>query len=194
MAQYEAYETGVEVNGRTVLAVIDGVPTAFEQKARRILRENGIEDPEPNGWYPQQAWLDGFAEIDESIGGAALNQIGKSIPENADWPDDVDTLVGGLESIDEAYQMNHRGGSIGYYDTEAIDATTVRVECKNPYNCAFDEGIIKATAMKFADSGIPSVTEVGSECRENGGEKCLYEVIFSASSGPSHVASASDRL
>jgi hypothetical protein len=178
MAQYEAFETGVEVNGKTALSVVDGVPSAFEQKALDILADNGIEDPDPESWYPQQAWLDAFAEIDERIGESTLNQIGKSIPDNAEWPAGVESVVGGLESINEAYQMNHRGGDIGHYDAEVKDDTTVHVECKNPYACAFDRGIVEATAREFIDSAVATISEIGDECRADGGDVCLYEVSW----------------
>lgn len=178
MTQYDAFERGVEVNGKTVLSVVEGVPSAFEEKALRILAENGIENPDPESWYPQQAWLDAFAEIDERIGESTLNQIGKSIPDNAEWPAEVDSVTGGLESINEAYQMNHRGGGIGHYEAEIIDDTTVHVECRNPYACAFDKGIVKATAKEFVDSGVPTVSEIGDECRADGGDACLYEVSW----------------
>ena len=178
MAQYEAFSGGGEVNGDAVLSVVHGVPEAFEQKARRILAENGIDDPAPDEWYAQQEWLDAFAKIEDDTGKPTLKQIGTSIPENTDWQEDAGSVVEGLVAINEVYQANHRGGDVGYYAINPIDDTTVQVECKNPYACAFDEGIIKATAMKLADSCVPSVTEIGDECRTDGGDKCLYEVSW----------------
>jgi hypothetical protein len=45
--------------------------------------------------------LDAFKEIDETVGDATLKKIGESIPENADWPEQTETVVEGLDSIDE---------------------------------------------------------------------------------------------
>lgn len=178
MAQYQAFDENVEVNGRTVLSVVDGVSAAFEGSALEILAENGIVDPDPNEWYPQQAWLDAFAEIDASIGETTLEQIGKSIPDNAEWPEEADSVVDGLNTINRAYQANHRGGTIGYYDATPVDETTVHVECQNPYPCAFDTGIIASVADEFVERGFPSVREVGDECRADGGDTCQYEVSW----------------
>lgn len=177
MGQFEPLEDGVEVNGQTVLAFVDGVPSAFRGKAESILADNGIEDTEPDTWYQQQAWLDAFKEIAENIGTNTLTNIGRSIPENADWPPGISSVEEGIESIDDAYHMNHRGGEIGHYHSEAVGENTVRVRCTNPYPCPFDQGIIKATAGQFAE-GIPGLKEVGDTCRTDGGEECVYEVTW----------------
>jgi hypothetical protein len=177
MAQYEALDDDVEVNGQTVLAFIDGVPSAFEDKSEYILERNGIENPKPDTWHPQQAWLDAFAEIAENVGENTLSNIGESIPENADWPPGVSTVEAGVESIDDAYHMNHRGGDIGHYHSETVGENEVRVRCTNPYPCAFDQGIVDATAAQFAD-GYVRVEEVGEECRSESGEECVYRVTW----------------
>lgn len=179
MAQFVPFEDGVEVNGQTVLAVVAGMPAAgLEDRALELLAEHGIEDPQPDEWYSQKAWLETFAAIHERVGEATLNQIGQSIPENADWPPGVDSLKGGLESIDQAYHMNHRNGEIGHYHAEQVDDETIRVECKNPYACAFDKGIIEATARAFSGDQFATVNEVSTHCRNDGGEACVYEVTW----------------
>jgi predicted hydrocarbon binding protein len=177
MVQLGVLEDGVEVNGQTVLAFIDGVPSTFEDKAEYILERNGIENPKPDSWHPQQAWLDAFAEMAENIGENTLKNIGKSIPENADWPPGVTSVTEAIESIDDAYHMNHRNGEIGHYHAEAVDDEEVRVRCTNPYPCAFDEGIITATSSKFSD-GYVGIEESGSECRSEGGDECVYKVTW----------------
>ncbi len=176
MGQYEAFEGGVEVNGEIVYSVLAGVPLVYEEKALDILAENGIENPKLDEWYSQQAWLDTLSQIEKTVGETTLTEIGKSIPKNAKWPDDVQSIVDGLKSIGRAYQLNHRGGDIGYYEAEKVDETTVVVECTNPYSCAFDTGIVEAVADEFADSSTPDVTEVGDECRAEGGDTCRYEI------------------
>lgn len=177
MVQLKPVASGVEVNGQTVLSFVDGVPGSFEEKAQRILAENGIEEPESGDWYPQEAWLEAFEEVANSIGESTLNNIGQSIPENAEWPLGVDGVLDGIESIDLAYHQNHRGGDIGHYEAEQVDDSTVRVECTNPYPCTFDQGIIKAVGREFSDEFV-RVDEVGTDCRNDGGNKCVYEVSW----------------
>jgi len=88
---------------------------AFGPTATQILERHGIKSPEAQGWYSQQAWLDAFREIAQSIGPRTLNRIGTSIPNSAKFPPGLDTMDKALASIDVAYHMNHRGGEIGHY-------------------------------------------------------------------------------
>jgi hypothetical protein len=177
VAQFETHDDGVEVNGQTVAAFLDGTPSAFEDRAADLLAAHGIEEPQPGRWYPQQAWLDAFAEIADNVGKQTLRRIGGSIPDNADWPPDATTVAEGIESIDDAYQMNHRGGEIGQYVVESIGDGDAVVRCTNPYPCAFDRGVLDAVAAEFG-GGVPSLDEVGDDCRETGGDECVYELSW----------------
>ena len=61
MAMFKAFSAGVEVNGETVLSVVDGSP--LKKLALDILEKNGIKEPRKGWWYPQQKWLDAFKAI-----------------------------------------------------------------------------------------------------------------------------------
>ena len=114
MAQFRAFSNGVQVNGQTVLSVVNGMG-AFSQTGSEILAKHGIKEPDPMAWYPQQAWLDAFEEILRCIGRRTLSQIGQSIPSNAKFPPGIDDVEKALSSLDAADHMNHRGGEIGHY-------------------------------------------------------------------------------
>lgn len=182
MVQFETFEAGVEVNGQTVTAVVEGageVSSVFEDRALEMLAENGIEDPKPDEWYPQQAWLDAFRDISDSIGSQTLRNIGKQIPASADWPPGVDSVAGGLESINDAYHMNHRGGDIGYYEFETVGDKEGKVRCKTPYPCDFDRGIVESVTEEFSPEGaFVDVLEESDQCRDDGGDECVYNVMW----------------
>jgi hypothetical protein len=179
VAQFQAIAPGVEVSGAAVLSVIRGMP-AFEARARRILLAHGMVDPREDRWYPQQAWLDAFRTIAADIGGATLTQIGKKIPESAIWPPVINTVAAALASIDVAYHLNHRGGEIGHYHFEPRGPRAAVMVCDNPYPCAFDQGIIEATARRFSPEGVFLwVTHDPSKaCRQKGGESCTYDISW----------------
>ncbi|MFW9917657.1 MAG: hypothetical protein ACFFGZ_18800, partial [Candidatus Thorarchaeota archaeon] len=110
MAQFKAYEKGVEVNGTTIMAVVDGMG-AFRRMANVFLTQAGLPDsivPDATHWYSQQRWLDAFWLISERIGPNTLYMIGTKIPKNAVFPPEIDSIEKGLASIDVAYHMNHR--------------------------------------------------------------------------------------
>lgn len=190
MAEFEAFVKGVEVNGQTVLSVVNGM--IAKEYARKVLEDNGIIDPKPGSWYSQQNWLDAFRAIAERIGPLALNSIGRKIPESADWPPQVNSIETALASIDVAYHMNHRingelmynavNGAmkegIGHYGFEKVSGREIKMVCENPYPCEFDKGIILAAANKFKPTDVSVILiakEIGS-CRKKGERSCTYVI------------------
>lgn len=179
MAQFKAFAPGVEVNGQTVSSIIGGMGI-FEESALKILAENGIPEPQPDQWYSQQAWLDAFKTIAETIGPATLRQIGIKIPERAKWPSNIDSIEHALASIDVAYHMNHRGGEIGHYDFRPMGPRSAEIVCSNPYPCEFDRGLIQAVARKFAPAGVIVIVDHDNSqsCRNNGAHACTYLISW----------------
>lgn len=191
MTQFRAFDSRVEVNGRTVLSVVAGMQ-AFEGTARRILQKNGIVDPGPDTWFRQQDWLNAFGEVASGVGSATLFNIGKHIPENADFPPEIDNIVAALGAIDIAYHMNHRiegellfdgatgttHDGIGDYQLVESGSNHAIMRCHNPYPCEFDRGIISAMAERFRPDARRHVRveHVEGECRKHGDEVCLYRV------------------
>jgi hypothetical protein len=179
MAQFKAFDPNVEVNGQTVLSIVAGMG-AFKTAALQILEKNGIKDPQPNKWYKQQAWLDSFKEIAERIGASTLYNIGMKIPDNADFPPEIDNIEKALSAIDVAYHMNHRGGDIGYYKYIKTGEKEAKVECKNPYPSDFDRGIVEAMAKRFRPPGsiVYVKTDPNAPTRLKGAESCTYIVTW----------------
>ena len=175
MAVFEPFEEGGEVQGSAVLSIVDGVPTVFEERAREILAVNDIDDPDPDEWYPQSNYLDAYRQIAEQVGDSTLKQIGRSTPENAEWPPGVDTPLAALQSIDDAYQLNHRGGEIGSYEATDAGRDRARVRCENPYPCVYDQGLVLGTVEAFSDDRA-TLREESDHCREDGGDVCTYVV------------------
>lgn len=175
MVEFEPFDTGVEIKGQAVLSVIAGVPDVFEDRAREILADNGIEEIDADSWHSQEAYLDAYRQITEQVGETTLQQVARSTPDNAEWPPDVETPMDALESIDDAYHLNHRGGEIGSYDVTSTGETSAEVRCETPYPCIYDQGLVEGTVGAFND-GFANINEVGDDCREDGADACVYEV------------------
>ena len=192
MTPFQALDPRVEVNGETVLSVLEGMG-AFRSAALQLLAENGIEFPEPGHWFPQQSWLNSFKVIAEHVGDATLRRIGRAIPEHAQWPRAVESIKDALASIDVAYHLNHRIGrqvlydaasgrlydGIGHYTFRDEGPRRASIVCDNPYPCAFDHGIVQAMAERFCLPGDRvTVEHAGSGCRRAGEAACSYEVAW----------------
>ncbi len=183
MAQFKPFVPNVEVLGQAVLGIVYGVSDVYQEKMLNILAKYGIMDPQADTWYPQEAWLKAFEEISNTIGIYTLFAIGKAMPEKAKFPPDIQTLEDALKSIDTAYQLNHRGGDSGYYRLISYDAQHRKavMECRNPYPCHFDRGIILSLVRKFKprDSYKQDVIlDLNKECRLDGGDSSTYIISW----------------
>ncbi|MEN7551230.1 hypothetical protein AAG747_25150 [Rapidithrix thailandica] len=182
MAQFKAFDKNVEVNGQTVLSVVNSLNFGKESRLD-ILAQNGIENPESGKWYKQQLWLNAFQEIHKVLGDNTLFMIGKAIPQNADFPKEIDTLRKALLSVDTAYHMNHRGGEIGNYQLVAFDEQNRKAVmiCNNPYPSEFDRGILTSMVRKFRPKDsykCDVVLDVTKASRLEGGESCTYLITW----------------
>jgi hypothetical protein len=179
MAQFVPFAPNVEVNGETVLATVNAFPEYMRKIALDILKKNGIENPAPGIWYSQKAWLDSFKEVSLKFGSNTLFEIGKAIPANAKFPPEINNIEKALASIDVAYKMNHRNGDIGFYKLVSHDANTkiLVMNCKNPYPCDFDRGIITTMARKFK-AGVVVKLDTTKPSRNEGAEDSWYIITY----------------
>lgn len=204
--QFVPFEQGIEVNGQTVFSVVDGFDL-FAKSAHQILgrhkigtrRMDGTQEIDPEGWYPQSAWLKAFEEIAStrhrlSAMGSVnlLFRIGMAIPRNAVFPASVRDIRTAIQSIDVAYHMNHRKGGrvmfdessgelldgIGEYGYREGEAENEIISnCRNPYPCDFDLGILTAMATKF-EPDAQVVHDPHHTCRKRGDDECCYRIIW----------------
>ena len=183
MVAYEAFDRNVEVNGRTVLTIVETAMGRFSdtyrERALSALEAEGITDPDPDEWYPQQAWLNAFETIAEELQPHVLDRLGEQLPRVAEWPNDFEAVPEGLRSIDDAYRRNHRGGEIGSYRFERIEDRSGEITCRNPYPCPFDRGIVRGVAQQYAPvDAFVFIEETGSTCRRDGDDACSYTVYW----------------
>jgi hypothetical protein len=175
MAQFKAFDSKVEISGQAVLGFVAALDWN-KSIALEILSRHGIDNPQAQEWYSQQALLDAYQEIAENMGAHTLYQMGIKVPENAIRPPGMDSLEQGLALLDIAYHVNHRGGEIGSYKLEKLENNQAVMFCHNPYPCDFDRGLIVGVVRNFA-GGAVVVTEKhaeGTGCRKLGGESCTY--------------------
>jgi len=179
MAEFIPFNETVEVNGETVLTIVNAFPDFMQEKAIEILKNNNIVNPQIGEWYSQKSWLNTFKEISDNFGPNTLFKIGKAIPENAQFPPGIDSIEKALGLIDVAYQMNHRNGEIGYYKLLSFDAIKkeARMECKTPYPCDFDKGIITAMARKF-ESIITVTLDINKKNKKQGSDSSWYKIKY----------------
>jgi len=153
----------------------------FKEQMQKIMAEKGIKEIQQNSWYPQQIILDIYKTIYETIGANTLFLIGKSVPERAIFPPEIDSLRKALSSIDTAYHINNRGKNIGYYKFRRTEERTAVMVCNNPFPCDFDRGIISAMTDKFKPKGCfhkAKLTHDEGTCRNKSDDSCTYIISW----------------
>ena len=180
MSKFTTVSPKVEIIGDAVVSVVAGMG-AFRETALKILGDCGIQNPTPEQWYKQQAWLDALRLIGETIGPKTLQMIGRSVPNTAKFPPGIDSMEKALGSIDIAYHMNHRGPLSGNYKMSKVSDTKIIVVCDSAYPCDFDFGIVSAMAERFRPAAAVVVKvshDPTSPCRKTGGAPCTYVVSW----------------
>lgn len=192
MVMYKVFEEGIEVNGRTIYAIVNALlPIKFI--VRKIFLDVGLPDLKDigtNEWYLQQKWLDAFKLIADKAGPHTLMSIGEKIPDNALFPSKINDIEESLKSIDVAYHLNHRNSKgqilfengefiegIGHYAFEKVADNKAIIVCNNPYNCDFDKGIITRMAKRFEKEALV-VHDDQKGCRKLGSDSCTYYVVW----------------
>lgn len=187
----------IEIIGAALQSFFGGLGS-FQSIADKILSEleygtrraDGSYHFEADRWYPAGPNLEMFAILKDKVGVNTLRQVGRSIPETAIFPPEVDSIHKGLASIDIAYHMNHGQNGrplfdpetgemqdiIGHYRMESsADASEIRITSDTPYPSEMDEGIVSAMARRF-EAGARVVLDPDQPSRLRGGDSCTYVV------------------
>jgi hypothetical protein len=197
--QFVPFEEGIEVKGRAVKAVVDGFSNFAVLASAYLLDEglgtptpNGLASLEPEGWYSQRSWLLCFQQIGKQLGDGLLTQIGMAIPRNARLPDDIRDIHSALKALDVEYHLNHRKNGrpmfdletgrmeegIGHYGYEPVPRQRkIICLCETPYPCAFDHGVLTATAQRY-ESSARVVHDETKPCRKWRGDRCTYVITW----------------
>ncbi|WP_436931831.1 hypothetical protein [Halosimplex halobium] len=171
--------TGMEVTGEWVRAVAAGVEK-FSADSREpalvVLEDADLVGADSGEWYPLAGYVDAVASIHDIVGDQAVHALGQRIARAVSFPDDTEGVAAALTALDVVCRAGHRGGDPGGYAFRQIGTADGRVECRTPYPCAFDRGIVEGAAVAHAD-GFVRVCEVGA-CRSEGADRCTYDVSW----------------
>ena len=175
----EPFSPNVQVLGQTLLSSIAGLPSFARKKMQQVLEKEGVAELDLNTWYDIKIALTFYRQVAKDFGPNTLFDLGKSVPEKAVFPPEVDSLDLGLQSIDVAYNMNHRNGYIGFYKVISHDLNDKKVimHCYTPYPCDFDRGLITAMARKFK-TGVKVTVDEEKSNKKKGGNESWYSISY----------------
>lgn len=179
MKQFVASSPDVEVNGKSVCAIINQLKT-LKTYAIELLETKAIIDIQPDHWYNQQAWLNVIKIISERLGNDELYAIGLRVYDNALFPSSINDVSSALAIIDTAYHMNHRNGEIDHYSYQRNSENAGTMICTNPYPDSLDQGIITSMAQKFNPNNTLVEVEIDrtKPIRDQGGDSTTFLICW----------------
>ncbi len=156
MPTYQAFDPNTELVGRTALSMTSNI---MQDEYIDILKRHGLEQIDPEAWYPVQSLLDVFNEIARggfnaspifvSIGMAAARLSLESMPPQLKalpWQ----TF---FTSYDKVWQSRHRNGDVGRVTTEYVDDNHLVLRFRSPYPDDIFYGAFYAYTRHFKPAG-----------------------------------------
>lgn len=143
----------IEVQGTSVLSIVDNVRS---DHIRLYLEKHQFTDIQPDTWYPCQTWLDIMNDMAQSPNTSPnYVAIGMAIADKVVLPPELHSasLPQILEMWDAIYQMNHRGGDVGYVRTEKIHDSLYRTVHKHLYPDDLTYGLAYGWCRRFLPQG-----------------------------------------
>lgn len=151
MVQYLAFDPSIEINGRTASAFLTNILT---DDMAPILPKHGLNQINPDAWYPVQSILDAMSDIADQIGttsslvsiGIAAGELGtETLPPAVQAMSLGDFFV----QYEKIYQTRHRGGDSGYMRVAQPEANHIVLHARTPYPDDVMYGVIYAYTRFF---------------------------------------------
>lgn len=142
----------------------------------KLLSDAGVDHIDPEAWYEFHWAMSFFFKIEDMLGKAGIQQVGRSMIESAIYPPEIDNVRALLSGLGHWYELNARGPDVGEITCDFEDETTALIDNSVPGSCAFNIGIIQGACARY---GITPIIEHGtSGCKYDGADACVYRVSW----------------
>lgn len=175
-----------EVIGQNLMSFVE---SANQDLVQPLLKKRGLDQLEPDKWYPLQSYVDlmnDMVEADPAGSASAFVSIGMKIVEKAVFPPEIDNLS--LKEIlltwNDSYKLNCRGEDIGEMKAEVVSDTHIKMHCQIPYADDVNYGVFYAVAQRWLPEGTDFTVYYEEEPeeprRDEGGEWTIYNIEWEA--------------
>ena len=149
---------------------------AFSNSSKKWQPEHGLDNVEPDRWYPLGAVMQALHEVEETFGHHLLRQVGNEAAARAPLSPDVQSIKTCLLSLNETFRKFHRGENVGGYDVSedpnAASKAKFIVVASTPYPCSLTGGYLEGYAQRFGASSGQEILvrhDEAGPCRHRGG-------------------------
>lgn len=178
MEKLKAIHPDAVVLGQSMLAFAE---CSARDEIWDVLEAHGLQEIDPEQWYPQQAWLDVLRDV-IGRGNAMFNlvSIGMKLAELFPMPPDIRTMHEALGAVDDIFRMSNPDAEPGIMRTENVEPRHVRIVSATPYPDDFEYGVIYGLARRYLPpDGHLVVRHVDdAPCRKNDGDTCTYDITW----------------
>lgn len=172
----------LELNGQTARSLVENVN---QDDTNPFVSENGLDNIDPEAWYPVQDVLNVMNSIAES--GSPMSHyvaIGMKAAELSYLPPEVSEMSFGefLVAYGQIYPQHHRNGDAGTVDPEQLSPTHVRLAIDVPYPDDVMYGVIFGFARRLLDNRVQYSVYYDEENppRDMGGDATIIHVEWDA--------------
>lgn len=154
-----------EVRGTAIRTVRDAIDDAcgfFDGRTQEHLAARGLADASVQSWYDLRDYIAVYDDLIESTGEHTVRRIGKQLGHQLPFDRGVDTLGEALAALDDSYRRLHRGDA-GGYRFESTGAESGRLVCRTPYPAAVEQGLLRALAQRFTDTGFVTTDTLSTD-------------------------------
>jgi len=175
MAEFMVYHSDSEVSGQVMLDSIH----AMGRAARSVVNKHIIGELDPDGWYPQQTWLDILREAADEMQ-LDLLTIGNRVAANFQMPDGAFSLSRLLELVEDSYHTTHRHADPVHVSATQVAEREVHIVDNSPYPDEFQYGVIFGLFQKLMpmDANLTVRYDDGAPTRSDGADATTYIVTW----------------
>jgi hypothetical protein len=175
---FQASSPDDRISGASIRAYVHALGL-LRRRGLQILADQGIEEVDPEEWYPWQAYLNAQRAIYENVGPNTVGVIGRKLVEESEFPPELEGVHAALSELDGDYRLRHRGKDVGGFTYEPTGERSGRVVIRNPYPCALDRQVVEALCRRFRPAESAAVyVRHGDGCRDDGAGECVLDVSW----------------
>lgn len=159
MAQFTTSSQKSIVSGSIVCTLVASICDKNNEVAE-ILTAHELDNPRPDAWYSLQGYLQVLQAISQKMGPHWLFNLGKNILEQTQIPaHDLQEALQYIESLHQHETETDATGERTYYKllSYSEDRKEAHVECRNPFPCYFDRGVLTSVFRNFQRGDVQSV-------------------------------------
>lgn len=171
-------DSDVELIGQTVQAYLDNMES---ENIQPILEKHDLLNIQPDQWYSAQQFLNVLNELSErSNMSSSFVAIGMAVVEKMVVPPELEAASLGevLAGWNNLYQIQHRGGEIGYIVVEKISDTHYKTIHRNIYPDDMSYGVAYGLARRWLPKGTPFTVKYDEHEKrmDNGGVETIIHL------------------